>query len=275
MRTTLILAIIAAASLATASPAFAWGTAAHRYIMRRAIEMLPATLKPLFEPHRDELILRVIDSDLWRTVGWEEDSNHFLDFGVREYGDYPFAALPREYDAALETFGMATLRKNGTLPWREAEEFGNLRRAFERLGRGNGFAIGDVVLFTAVASHYIQDAHQPLHATNNHDGNLTGQEGLHARFETELLERFAARLSITPPPVSPIANPRDFAFDVLLASYKLVEPLLAADRRAVAGKEEYDDDYFAKFFEQTRPILEQRIGASIAATAGLIIGAWE
>ena len=48
-----------------------------------------------------------------------------------ELGPYPFTALPREYGAALEKFGMATLKTIGMLPWREAEEFGNLRRAFE------------------------------------------------------------------------------------------------------------------------------------------------
>ena len=38
------------------------------------------------------------------------------------------------------------------------------------------YATSDVVLFAAVASHYIQDAHQPFHASNNYDGQLTGQQ---------------------------------------------------------------------------------------------------
>ena len=108
------------------SPAHAWGTAAHRYIMTQAIDLLPGPLKPFFDHHRGELVLRVIDPDLWRIVGWEEDPNHFVNFGVPEFGPYPFSALPREYGAALEKFGAATLRRNGLLPWREAEEFGNL-----------------------------------------------------------------------------------------------------------------------------------------------------
>ena len=113
------------------SPAFAWGTAVHRYIMSRAIDQLPPELKAFFDHFRADLIVRVTDPDTWRNVGWEDDPNHFLNLGVPEFGPYPFVALPREYGAAIEKFGMATLKKDGMLPWREQEEFGNLRRAFE------------------------------------------------------------------------------------------------------------------------------------------------
>ncbi len=257
------------------SPASAWGFAGHQLIMRRAIDLLPSELKPFFTAHRDELVLRVTDPDLWRNVGWEDDPNHYVDFGVPEFGPYPFTALPREYGAAIEKFGAATLKRNGTLPWREAEEFGNLRRAFEGFKRQAPYASSDTVLFAAVASHYIEDAHQPLHATNNHDGQLTGQIGVHARFERDLIERFESRLTVHPAPGLPITNPRDAAFDALLASYQLVDPLLAADRAASAGKDVYDEDYFEKFFAGAGPILERRLADSITATVGVIVGAWE
>lgn len=273
MRNAVLVLVTLIGSAVAPTPAYAWGASAHRYIMRRAIELLPPQLKPFFEEHRDEVILRVNDPDLWRTVGWPEDPNHFVDFGVKEYGAYPFAALPRDYDAALEKFGIETLRRNGTLPWREEEEFGNLRRAFEAFARG-GFAAHDVLLFSSITAHYIQDAHQPLHATDTFDG-ATGQAGIHARFESALFERYEAKLTIAPPPVTPIANPRDFAFDTLLASNQLVAKVLAADKAAAAGKDVYDDDYFDKFLAGVKPLLEQQLGKSIAATAGLIVGAWE
>ena len=131
------------------------------------------------------------------------------------------------------------------------------------------------MLFAAAAAHYIQDAHQPLHASNNYDGQLTQQNGVHARFETALFERFASKLTITPGRVSAIKNPRDAAFDVLLASYQLVDPLLKADKDAIAGKDSYDDEYFDRFFARVRPILEKRLADSVTATASVIVGAWE
>ena len=274
MRKTAVVAAFLAVAL-TPSSAFAWGTAAHKYIMRRAIDLLPADIKPFFVHFRDELVVRVVDPDLWRNVGWEDDPNHFLDLGVPEFGAYPFTALPREYGAAIEKFGMATLKRDGLLPWREAEEFGNLRRAFESFKRNVPFAPSDTVLFAAVAAHYIQDAHQPLHASNNYDGQLTGQIGVHARFESTLFDRFESRLAINPAAPVAIKNARDFAFDALLESYRLVEPLLDADKEAIAGKDSYDDDYFEKFFARVKPMLEKRIADAITATASVVVGAWE
>jgi hypothetical protein len=256
------------------STAFAWGFAGHRYIMRRAIDLLPPEMKPFFTAHRDEIVMRVVDPDLWRNVGWEDEPNHFLDFGVPELGPYPFAALPRDYGAAIEKFGAATLKRYGLLPWRVAEQFGNLRRGLEGFTRQAPYATSDTVLFAAVASHYIQDAHQPLHATNNFNGQLTGQTGVHARFERDLIERFESRLTVQPAASAPVTNPRDAAFDALLVSYQLVGPILAADREAIAGKDTYDDEYFERFFARVRPILERRLGDSITATAGIIAGAW-
>ena len=275
MRKASILAALAVVAALVPASADAWGSVAHRYIMSRAIDILPAEIKPFFVAHRDELVLRVNDPDLWRNVPWEEeDPHHFVNFGVEEYGPPPFTALPREYGAAIEKFGMATLRRNGLLPWRASELFGNLRRAFEGFARNSGFASGDTVLFAASAAHYIQDAHQPFHASKNYDGQMSGQNGVHARFESALFDRYEARLSITPPPVRAIANPRDFAFDTLIASYTLVDAVLAADKAARAGKATYDDGYFDRFFAAVKLLLERRLSESISATAGLIAGAW-
>jgi hypothetical protein len=274
MRKTSVVAVVALIALAAPQPAVAWGTAAHRHIMARAIDLLPAELKPFFVQHKDELVMRVVDPDLFRVLGWEEDPNHFVNFGAKELGEYPFKELPREYGAAIEKFGLATLRRNGLLPWRQQEEFGNLRRAFEGFTRET-YGVGNTVLFAAVMSHYIQDAHQPLHASANYDGQMTGNTGIHARFETALFERFQSRLTIRPAPPAPILNSRDAAFDALLSSYKQVDSILKADDEAKKGKETYDDEYFERLFTTVRPVLEQRLGEAITATAGLIMGAWE
>jgi hypothetical protein len=274
MRKTSVVAVAALIALAAPQPAVAWGTAAHRHIMARAIDLLPAELKPFFLQHKDEVVMRVVDPDLFRVLGWEEDPNHFVNFGAKELGEYPFKELPREYGAAIEKFGLATLRRNGLLPWRQQEEFGNLRRAFEGFTRET-YGVGNTVLFAAVMSHYIQDAHQPLHASVNYDGQMTGNTGIHARFETALFERFQSRLTIRPAPPAPILNSRDAAFDALLSSYQLVDSILKGDVDARQGKETYDDEYFERLFTTVRPILEQRLGEAITATAGLIMGAWE
>ena len=261
--------------VAVPSSAFAWGAAAHRYIMRRAIDLLPPEMRPFFIEHRDEIVMRVNDPDLWRAAGFDDEANHFVNFGMPEIGPDPFTGLPRDLDAAIEKFGEPFLRRLGRLPWREAEEFGNLRRALEGVTRRRPFAAGNAVLFASVAAHYIQDAYQPLHASNNYDGQLTNQRGVHARFETALFERFESRLTVTAAPASPMSHPRDAAFDALLASYRLVPRVLQADKDAAAGKDTFDDGYFERFFTNVRPVLEERLGSAITATASMLWGAWE
>src|SRR5262245_43290499 len=275
MRRMLIASAAFGLFLFSPGSAFAWGFAGHKLIMRRAIELLPPELKPFFEKFKDEVVVRSTDPDLWRNVGWDDDPNHFLDFGVSEYGAYPFQALPREYGAALEKFGGSTLKRNGLLPWREAEEFGNLRRAFEEFKREAPYATSDVTLFSAVASHYMQDAHQPFHATDNYDGQQTGNAGIHSRYERDLIERYESRLKLTPAPVKSLGSARDAAFEALLRSYLLVDPVLKADKEAIGSSDTYDDAYFEKFFAKVQPLLEQQLSAAITATASIIVSAWE
>ena len=255
--------------------AFAWGAAAHQMIMRRALDLLPPELKPFFEHFSAEIVLRVNDPDLWRNVPWDDDANHFVDFGVPEYGKPPFVELPREYDLAVQKFGVRVVKRNGTLPWRIEEMYGNLRRAFEGMGRNGPYSISDVTLFSAVLGHYLQDATQPFHATDNFDGAQTGNSGIHSRFERDLFEKFGPQIRLSPVPLTPLTNPRDFAFDGLITGYGLVDPILAADKAALGSKDLYDDEYFQQFFSAVQPALERQLNAAVQATANAIVGAWE
>jgi hypothetical protein len=275
MRTRVAAGVALLAVVLQAAPALAWGALAHRFIMRRALELLPPQIKPFFDRFRDELVLRVNDPDLWRVAGFDEEvPNHQIDFGVDDYGPYPFVALPRDYDMAVQKFGVATVRRHGTLPWRTTEEFGNLRRTMASFARNQLYANGNTVLFAAALAHYIQDAHQPLHVHNNYDGQLTGQAGLHSRFESELFERFESRLTISPPPIAPIPSMRDFIFDIALKAYLLVPQILEADRRAIEGRDTYDDAYFEAFLARVKPVFEQQLAGAITATAAAITQAW-
>jgi Zinc dependent phospholipase C len=264
-----------AIALLLPAPASAWSWATHRFIMRRAIDVLPPEIKPFFIEHKEEVVYRAIDPDLWRDVGWEEDPNHFVNFGAPELGPYPFAALPRDHTAALEKFGESGLKRIGTLPWRLQEMVGNLRRAFEGFAKGSGLAPQQTVLFSGAASHYMQDATQPFHASNDYDGQLSGQRGIHARFEQELLERFESRITLRSSSPRPIASLRDHAFDTMLASHQKVDTILKADKEALGSKDTYDDEYFESFFNRVRPAYEAQLSIAVADTASIIVTAWE
>jgi hypothetical protein len=264
--------------LSLPASAVAWGFDAHKFIADRMIELLPPELKPLFVARRAFIVERSIDPDLWRTVGWEEEPpNHFLDIDHEAFGPYPFNGLPRDYDDAVQKFGRDFIHQQGVLPWRTSEIWGRLQREFESLKRSTPppYALDNIALFSAVLAHYVSDGHVPLHAVVNYNGQLTGQDGVHSRWEAELFERNRSRLQIAPPPLQPVTVPRDAMFAVLLASNRLAPNVLESDRAAAQGREFYDDAYFDAFAKGTWGTLERRLNDSIAAVASFITGAWE
>jgi hypothetical protein len=264
------------ALLAAPAPAYAWGYDAHWFIMDRAIGLLPGPLRPLFEKHRALVVQRVIDPDTWRNAGFDEEyPNHFLDLDWEGFGKDPYRELPRDLTAALAKFGRARIEETGKLPWRTEEMFGDLRRAFESLGRRGAFGQYDVVMYSAWLAHYVSDAHQPFHAVANYDGQMSRQWGIHTRYEAILFERFSQQLTVAPKPQPPIANPREFVFERVLEGTRLVPAILAADLAAVGTRDAYDDAYYAAFFKATRPVYERRLAESISAVAAIIAGAWE
>jgi hypothetical protein len=115
----------------------------------------------------------------------------------------------------------------------------------------------------------------PLHSVVNYDGQHSNQPGVHGRWESELFERARDRVKIAPAAPKPIRDPRTFIFETLLASNKLADEVLAADTRAAAGREFYDDAYFSAFEKAQLPVLERRLNESITAVASLIVGAWD
>ena len=274
-RLIVVLGVLALA--ATPTPTHAWGYEAHKFIMERAIDLLPLEIRPLFEQNKSTLIERAIDPDTWQVAGFDaqEDSNHFLDLDWEGYGKYPYNGLPRDYTAAIAKFGKKRIDDNGTLPWRAEEMFGNLQRAFESYGRRGPFGRFDILFFSAWLTHYVSDAHVPFHAVLNYDGQLTGQHGIHSRFEAFLFERYRDQWTIAPKPIEPIRNPRDFIFDVVLQGTQLAPPILKADLDAIGSRNEYDDVYYAAFFKANRAVVERRLNESIAASAAMIAGAWE
>ena len=252
-------------------PASAWGFDVHKYIMARAITLLPAEIRPFFQRYQTTIVEHAVDPDLWRTAGWEaEPPRHFLDMDA--YGPYPFRNLPRDYDEAVKQYGAEFVVKNGLLPWRTAEIYDKLVEAFTLKA---GYSRENVKFFSSVLTHYISDAHVPFHAVVNYDGQLTGQSGIHSRFEAELFERYRAELKIAPAPAGLRSGPvRDLVFETLLTSFPLAQPLLDADKSAAAGREVYDDQYFRQFFSKARPTLERRVAESITSAASLISAAW-
>lgn len=263
----------------------AWGMQVHRLITGLAIDGLPLPLRTLYASQRAFVVEHAVDPDLWRVVGLRgdlgpEDPNHFLD--IDALGEPPpFTGVPRDWDAYVARYGAANAEKFGRLPWRATEVYGRLVEAFRNMGRGTSYGADNVRYLSAVMAHYVEDAHQPLHAAENYDGQLSDQRGLHSRFETELPLRNWSRIPHPPVRTQPIGDIKTFIFSAVAESNALVAPILAADKSAAAHLKKdannrliYDDGYFAAMYRDLKTILDKRIADSANGVASVLVAAW-
>lgn len=263
--------------LALAPQVEAWGFAAHREVTRLAIESLPEPLASLFRRNADYLVEHSIDPDLWRAAGQPgEDPNHYLDLDA--FGAYPFAGVSHVESEHLARHGAAAAAK-GRVPWRVAEVQRELVEAFRQHDPARALKSA------AALAHYVGDAHVPLHATSNYDGQLSGQTGLHARWETALFERFEVQIEqgLHPAAAHPIGDPVDAIFNVLVAAYKDSLEVLESDRACAGGQDlaetaeddRYNDRYYSRLYEREAVRLRTRLRASAEAVGSFWLSAWQ
>lgn len=258
----------------------AWGMDVHRLITARALDGMPAELKPFFAAEREFIIEHSVDPDLWRIMDLrgergEEPPNHFLDIDFEEGSKPPFWNIPRDYDAYVQKYGAGPAARYGRLPWRGEEVYNRLVASFRDIGKPNApYAADNARYVFAALAHYVQDAHQPFHAVNNYDGQLTNQRGIHARFETELVMRNEKNLKLAPVKAVLITGFRDYMFKTLIDSHALAAGVLAADLKAAEGREFYDTAYFDAFLKGSRATLERRLSEAASGVASAALSAW-
>ena len=170
--------------------AHAWGSTAHRIINPGAASHLPDQMGVL---KADSLFYAAHASDpdyrksLQETSFHAQAQRHFIDIDA-----YPnFRVLPRNLDSLIATYGRQTVWTRGTNPWATVMVFDSL---VAQLSRG---AITKAESTMSDLGHYIADAHQPLHCTQNYDGQMTGNNGIHSRYDTGMINAFAAEIVIT------------------------------------------------------------------------------
>jgi len=124
------------------------------------------------------------------------------------------------------------------------------------------------------AAHYAADLTQPLHTLKNYDGQLTGQKGVHARFETDLVNALADTWQLKPQPAIFVPDLRGRIFEEALASFNCRNLVFAADRIAVSGRTYLDPQYSAAFYKLAGPLVEKRLSAAASFVSSLWYTAW-
>ena len=218
----------------------AWGPTAHDIVNTWAIQTLPPEMRSFFQNNQSFLVEHANDADeLMRTDRFERKRHYiYLD----KYGIFPYLTLPHVYQRATEQFSSGRINRDGVLPWQIGEFSLRLTKAMKT---GNW---EEVKLDAAALAHYVADAHDPLHTTQNFDGQLTQQAGLEDRFEIRLLDRYSKFFIMHPEDAVKINDPTEFAFQSCLEANTWVNLIVWSDLRAREGLRNYTDEYFDRFY---------------------------
>jgi hypothetical protein len=246
---------------------FAWGRNAHRLVVNKAVETLPADIRPFFEANRAILSQHVTDhlDAIAKTPA--ERHNHFI--LLDKYGRFPFEALPRSYKAAVTKFGRARLDANGLLPWQIGVYSEKLTEAL-KAGKWE-----EAKLDAAILANYVAEAHDPFNTTDNFDGRLSEQPGVNERFGTALIDRYSSFFPMRPNDAIFISDPTDRAFEACLSSHSWLETILLADRNARRGENSFNDEYYDRFYNQAAAILIRQVSDAATDVGSFWFTAWK
>lgn len=208
----------------------AWGFSAHRWVNEAAIHALPDPLHGFFKSHQAWLVEHAVDADRRKHTVEGEDVKHYID--LDRYGDEMSALraqFPCSWRIALEEHGEETVRENGIGPWNAVWTYRKLVEAFAALDSAR------ILRYAADLGHYIGDLHVPLHTTENYNGQMTNQTGIHGLWETEIPERQIARYNLAEVAMDAAVDVDMWVWDIVFESHAAVDSVLRFERELTAA----------------------------------------
>ncbi len=223
-----------------------WGFFAHKKINRLAIFTLPDDMFGFYKANADYLTEHSVDADKRRHSVKDEAPKHYIDldhFGGDSISDPQalFDLMPRKWYDAVDKFTEDSLKAYGILPW-------NLNLLTYKLI--DAFKAEDtrkILRLSADIGHYVGDAHVPLHTTENYNGQITGQYGIHGFWESRLPELFYEDYDLFTQEIEYVPNRRDFIWEIIEASHFALDSVLR-----------FEKDLSKKFPEDQKMSFEER-----------------
>lgn len=268
---------------------FGWGIYGHQHINHAAVFALPEQMQPFFYNHIDFLTEESTVPDLRKYTLNDKSENprHFIDIG--EEGLPAIDSLPRTMKEAKAKFDEKSFQKIGMLPWYIQEMMEKLTKAFKEKRKT------EILFIAADLGHYIGDANMPLHTSVNHDGQLTGQKGIHSFFEAQLPEYFGDGFNYRVKEAVYLPDITAATWEMIKHSNGLVDSMLLADKTARAslpgnrlykmtekgdtvknmfGLKTRSDEYAAAFHTALNGMVERQLQHAIQDLANFWYTAW-
>ncbi len=202
-----------------------WGFLAHKTLQQVSIYYLPNELGAYFYENQAYLVKHSVRPDLRRNEDKSEDPKHYLDMDAPLFGKDYLQSIPHDYNKALAKYSLDSLKEQGLVPWEVTKVYGKLVKAFKEEKRDS------VLFYAADLGHYVSDAHVPLHSTINHDGQLTGQKGMHVLWESLVPENDIQTYQLYDEhTIQYIKNPQDFIFEILKESHAMLPEMFQVEK---------------------------------------------
>ncbi len=210
---------------------YSWGFYAHQRINRLAVFALPPEMVGFYKKHIRYITENAVNPDKRRNVVANEAPRHYIDLDM--YGDSALYKLPRFWQPAVAQFTEDTLMAYGIVPWHINFMKYQLTQAFKERN------LDRILRISADMGHYIADACVPLHTTSNYNGQLTGQRGIHAFWESRLPELFSDNYDYFVGPARYIEQPQLKAWDLVASAHTALDSVLYFEQQLT---QEFDEE---------------------------------
>lgn len=261
----------------------AWGFYAHEQINKHAVYCLPPEMFGFYKIHQQYLMQHATDPDKRRYLVKGEDVKHFIDLDHYEQR-VPIDTMPFAYAKAIEKFGKDTLWAYGIVPWNIQWVLNQLTEAFTK------HDVARVLKLSAELGHYVADAHVPLHTTQNYNGQLTNQHGIHSFFESRLPELFFEEYDFFVGSADYLSNPQSSIWRCIEQSFKPLSQVFELEKQTKSNLPEWQwyewiekngrkirqpsQKWSQAYHKALKGLVEARLQAAVLAVASFWLTAW-
>jgi len=262
---------------------FAWGFYAHRVINRIAIFSLPPEMFLFYKNNCDYIYEHAVDADKRRYLIKEEACRHYIDIDRFEKS-VPIDTIPAKWSDAVKKFSEDTLNAYGVAPW-------HIQIMLNRLSWAMKEKKAELILkLSSDIGHYIADANVPLHTSQNYNGQMTNQHGIHAFWESRLPEIYGERYDLFAGKAYYLENPLNYTWKLVEGSFNALDSVLQFE--IFAKSKVRDDKHFTfevkgqstvkcyskelceMYHKKLGGMVERRMKSSIKSVANFWYTAW-
>ena len=262
-----------------------WGFFGHKRINRIAVFTLPPEMIGFYKDHIEYLTDHAVDPDKRRYAVEGEAQRHFIDIDHYKIDNLDvFQTVPRYWNDAVSKYTEDTLQAYGIVPWHIQTMKYRLQKAFEEKN------IELILKNSAEIGHYIGDAHVPLHTTENYNGQLTDQKGIHGLWESRIVEINAENYDYFVGKSQYITKVLDFAWDAVKESHLALDSVFRLEKEVTADfssdkkysfetkgnitSQVYSYEFCQEYNKRMNGMVERRIRKAILSVGSIWFTAW-